>query len=327
MMNDNRDKALRELYNKFSADSHEGQIITRRDIMSCTKNVPPVLSNPDGSRQYVFAWDSARLNDNSTVGIADVYDDPVRGWCMDIVNFVNFVDIKTKKKTPMRMPEQLEAFKNLLVLYNGNEFKKVDYENIKAVVCDSGAGGQMVGGISDYLLSDWEDRHGVPHKGIIDRSHKANESAKSKFPNAVDIMKLVDPRTHRNEIFDAAERMVKLGVVSFPADYDDKGYIQNIDDSGVEHIYTLSPDEMLALAQISRAKDEIVMMCKYVNNGNVTYNYPPDRRNTEHDDRVFTFALMCWYLANLRRGQVLERKEDTDGGFRELMLSRKPRIR
>lgn len=326
IMADNREKGLRELYNKFSADSHEGQIITRRDLMSCTRPVPPVLANPDGSHQYIMAWDSARLNDNSTVGIADIYNDPEKGWCMDIVNFANFVDIKTKRKTPMTMPEQLEAFKKLLIDYNGNEFRKLDYENIMAVVCDSGAGGQMVGGISDYLLADWEDSHGHRHKGLIDRSHKANETARSKFPDAVDIMKLVDPRAHRNEIFDAAERMVKLGVVTFPADYDDKGYIQTIDDNGEEHIRHLSSDEMLSLAQISRVKDEIVMMCKYINGGTVSYNYPPDKRNKEHDDRVFTFALLCWYLAGLRRGQARERKKE-DVSYKDMFHFRRPRCK
>lgn len=324
MMADNREKGLRELYNKFSADSHEGQIVTRRELLSCTKNVPPVLANPDGGHQYILAWDSARLNDNSTIGIADIYDDPNVGWSMDICNFINLVDIKTKKKTPMTMPEQLEKFKDTLIAYNGNEFKKLDYENIKAVVCDSGAGGQMVGGISDYMLANWKDRHGGVHKGIIDRAHKANETAKNRFPDAVDIMKLVDPRAHRNEIFDAAERMIKLGVVHFPAEYNDKGYIQNIDDDGVEHIHNLTPDEQIALAQISRAKDEIVLMCKYVSNGNVTYNYPPDKRNVEHDDRAFTLALLCWYLAGLRRGQVRENREN-ENGFKNLMLARRAR--
>ena len=87
---------------------------------------------------------------------------------MCIENCINFVDVNTKNKTPMRMPEQVEAFKKILLQYNGNEVGAADYENIESVICDSGAGGQMVGGIADYLLADWYDESGEKHKGIID---------------------------------------------------------------------------------------------------------------------------------------------------------------
>ena len=183
---------------------------------------------------------------------------------------------------------------------------KLDYENIKAIVCDAGAGGQMIGGVTDYLLDDWVGKDGNVHKGLIDRAHKANETALKKFPNAVDIIKLIDPRGHRNEIFDAAERMTKLGVVTLPADYEGKDYLIKILDDGTEERYDLSYDEQVALSQIELMKNEIVTMCKYTNGGNVTYNYPPDKRNTMHDDRVFVYGLLCWYLAQLRRGQIFK---------------------
>lgn len=311
-MNDNREKALRELYNKFSADSHEGQILTRRELMQHTVNRPPLLCNDTGNRLWIMAWDSARLNDNSVIGIAEVRDDPDKGWCMDIHNLVSLVDSETKKKTPMRLPEQVKKFQDLLLDYNGNDKKKLDYENIKAVVCDSGAGGQMVGGVSDYMLDNWMGKDGNIHKGIIDKSHKANETAISKYPDAVDIMKLVDPKGHRNEIFDAAEKMTKLGVVTLPADYDGKDYILTIDDDGEEHKYDLSIDEQVALTQIDLMKTEIITMCKYTNAGNVTYNFPPDKRNTMHDDRAFVYGLLCWYLAQMRHGQVVNKPVETD---------------
>lgn len=305
-MADNRDKALRELYNKFSADSHEGQILTRRDLMQCSVIRPPLLCNDTGAHLFVMAWDSARINDNSVIGIAELNLDPIRGWCMDICNVVSLVDITSKKKTPMRLPEQVKSFQDLLLLYNGSDKMKLDYENIKAIVCDAGAGGQMIGGVTDYLLDDWVGKDGNVHKGLIDRAHKANETALKKFPNAVDIIKLIDPRGHRNEIFDAAERMTKLGVVTLPADYEGKDYLIKILDDGTEERYDLSYDEQVALSQIELMKNEIVTMCKYTNGGNVTYNYPPDKRNTMHDDRVFVYGLLCWYLAQLRRGQIFK---------------------
>lgn len=296
----NPEKGNRELYNKFTSDTHEGQIVTRRNLMQVTEPKVPELGYRRG-KQYIMAWDSARLNDNSTVGVASIYEDPKTGWNLEIVNCVNFVDIKTKNKTPMRMPDQVEAFKSLLLEYNGTELGALDYENILAVICDSGAGGQMIGGIADYLLQDWEDVKGQVHHGIIDTAHKANETAVLEFPDAVDIMQLVDPRAHRNELFDAAEKMVKLGVVHFPAEYEGKDFFTVVGDDGAENTVSLSLEEQTAMMQISRMKDELVLMCKYVSNGNITYNFPPDKRNREHDDRCFTFALLCWYLSKLRR--------------------------
>ena len=129
----------------------------------------------------------------------------------------------------------------MLIDYNGNEKQKLDYENIKGVICDSGSGGQMVGGVSDYMLENWIGKDGKEHKGIIDKKHKANETAIKAYPNAVDIMQLVDPKGKRNDIFDAAEKMTKLGIITFPAEYDgNKDYILNIDDEGNENIYNLS---------------------------------------------------------------------------------------
>lgn len=308
----NYDKAMRELFNKFSADTHEGQILTRREIMQHTTRRPPLMRNDTGKRQFLFAWDSARLNDNSVIGMAEVYNDSKRGWCMDISNVVSLVDTATKKKTPMRIPDQVKKFQDLLLIYNGSDMKNLDYENVLAIVCDSGAGGQMVGGVADYMLADWVGFDGETHRGIIDKQHKANETAIIAYPNAIDIMKLVNPKAFRNEIFDAAERMVKLGVVTFPADYDGKDELVRIEDDGTEVRYPLPSDEQIALMQIDLMKTEIITMCKYTNAGNVTYNFPPDKRSSMHDDRAFVLGLLCWQLAQMRRTDLVSIKDDFD---------------
>ena len=305
------DKAQRELYNHFSQDTHEGQILTRRDIMQYTKQYLPCLSNTDGTSMYLMSWDSARLNDNSVVEVAEIINDPEIGWRMRLVNVNSLVDIKTKNKTPMRLPDQVNEFKKMLLAYNGTEKGKLDYENIMAVIGDAGAGGQLIGGVSDYLLEPWRGADGKMHKGLIDRRHKANETAKEKYPDAVDIMHLVDPRANRNLIFQAIEDMVKLGVVEFPTDYDvSKDYIIFTDEEGVETRYDLSVEQQISLAKFDLLKTEIVTMCKYVTQGNITYNFPPDKRNKMHDDRVFAFGLLCWYLAQLRRGQVINKPRE-----------------
>ena len=305
------DKAQRELYNHFSQDTHEGQILTRRDIMQYTKQYLPCLSNTDGTSMYLMSWDSARLNDNSVVEVAEIINDPEIGWRMRLVNVNSLVDIKTKNKTPMRLPDQVNEFKKMLLAYNGTEKGKLDYENIMAVIGDAGAGGQLIGGVSDYLLEPWRGADGKMHKGLIDRRHKANETAKEKYPDAVDIMHLVDPRANRNLIFQAIEDMVKLGVVEFPTDYDvSKDYIIFTDEEGVETRYDLSVEQQISFANFDLLKTEIVTMCKYVTQGNITYNFPPDKRNKMHDDRVFAFGLLCWYLAQLRRGQVINKPRE-----------------
>lgn len=306
-MNDNPEKAQRELYNKFSADSHEGQILTRRDLRQYTVNRPPILSNDTGNRLFMMAWDSARLNDNSIIGIAELINDKKKGWCMNIANVVSLVDIKSKKKTPMKIPDQVRMFKKLLLDYNGSDKQKLDYENIKLIACDSGSGGQMIGGVSDYLLDNWKDEYDNEHKGLIDTNHKANEVAKYQYPDAVDILKLIDPKGNRNAIFESISKMVKLGVVTFPAEYDDKDYLYYIDENNEEVRYNLSTEERVALTQIELMKTEIITMCKYENAGNVKYDYPPEKRNTMHDDRCFVFGLLCYCLAQLRHNTVVSK--------------------
>lgn len=333
---EDKERALREYYNKFSADAFDGQIISRRDIMQYTESYAPILTNDTGNRLIVFAWDSARLNDNSVIVIAEfykktAYDSESKkevdlGWHMKLLNVVSLVDVKTKRRTPMRFPEQVDKFKELLLEYNGTQHGKLDYENIKQIICDAGAGGQIIGSVSDYMLSNWTDKFGVTHKGIIDKSHKANESAITTYPDALDIMTLVDPRAHRNDIFESLEKMVKLGVVTFPVDPEGREYITYIDDDGNETITHLSSEQLVSSSQIELLKTEIVTMCKFTSGGNVRYDFPTEKRNKMHDDRVFAFGLLCWYLARLRRGDIVRKPESID--YSKLVLPfRKPALR
>lgn len=342
MMAEDRERGLRENYNKFSADSFEGQIITRRDLMQCEGNYAPILSNDTGTRQIVFTWDSARLNDNSVIVIAEIYKKQVEikdpdtgkstgrkqnmGWCARVLNVVSLVDVRTKQRTPMRFPEQVEKFKELLLEYNGTQHGKLDYENIKRIIGDAGAGGQLVGSVADYLLANWKDSSGIEHKGIIDKSHKANETAIASYPEALDIMTLVDPRANRNTIFESIEKMVKLGVIEFPTDPEDRDYITHIDDKGNEQITTLTHEQIIAATQIEMMKREIITMCKFTNQGNVRYDFPADKRNKMHDDRVFAFGLLCWYLATIRRGDVVSKPAEENMSHIKFRI-RKPQLK
>lgn len=46
---------------------------------------------------------------------------------MGLHNGVGLVDVITRKKTPMRIPEQIKAFQNLLSAYNGTGLMKLNY--------------------------------------------------------------------------------------------------------------------------------------------------------------------------------------------------------
>ena len=111
----------------------------------------------------------------------------------------------------------------------------------------------------------------------------------------------------------------------FPAEYNDKDYLYFINDDGTEEKYNLSMEERLSLAQFELLKTEVVTMCKYESQGNITYNYPPDKRNILHDDRVFSLGLMCFYLAQLRHGEVYQKKK-SDIKLDVSALCRRPSI-
>lgn len=333
-MSENLEKAQRELYNKFSSESHEGQILTRRHLMQHTKPYVPEMHNVKGNDRYLISWDSARINDGSIVEVAKLINDPAAGgWRMEMKNIVSFVDPGTRKKMALPMPEQVKAFQDLLLRYNGSEYGKLDYENIEGLLIDAGAAGQPYG-ICDYLAHDFVGMDGQTHKGIVDSKHKSQEMAVSNFPDAKDIVTMVNPKAHRNELYQAIEDMVKLGVVSFPMDYDDKPYyttkktVKKKDSSGREYEeereerHDLTDDEQNSLRQFELLKMELITMCKSTNGLNVQYNFPPEKRGKMHDDRIYAFGLLCWKLAQMRREQVLTpQKEEIDVDSMPIMVS------
>jgi hypothetical protein len=309
---DNYEKGTREYKNIFSRDGGDEQAVKRATIIRNSVVRPPKLFN-DGKRKFVMAYDPARSYDNSVVGIAElIYDEQV-GYKLDICNFISFVDISIKKKTPIRTPEQIKIIKQLLLDYNGK--KSADYENIEMLLIDAGAGGGGVI-IGDYFMESWKDGRGLTHKGLIDKEY--SEEHVKKFPNAVDKLKLVSPQKYRTEMFDALVEMTGLDLVSFTADYDMKGHItlfENVKgkDGSIEQVskmYKLSPEEELALKNIDLAKEEIVSIHKMKSStGRINYNLPPEKKNKYHDDRAFVFAMLCWYLQQLRRNDVIGKEK------------------
>ena len=92
-MRENKEKALREYYNKFTEDAGANAVVRRGTITRNSIVRPPVLETPDKEKHmYAFAYDPARSLDNSFVLIGEYYKDERVGWKLRLLNGVNFAD-------------------------------------------------------------------------------------------------------------------------------------------------------------------------------------------------------------------------------------------
>lgn len=345
-MSINPTKALREYYNKFDADGGEQQPIKKAEILRNSKAYKPILCNdtPKEERHFAIAFDPAHDFDNSIISVAEYYRGLCNNneieWRMKIVNCINLTDLGSKKHTPMKQPDQINKLKQIILDYNGKGVS--DYKNIDCILIDSGAGG---GGntIPDYFYEDWIDEQGGLHKGLIDRESKPEES--KKYNTAVDKIRLTSPKKYKIEIFDNYVELLNLGVIDYPLEYDNKGYlmlpiegkeIEDVDEEtgevkkvkSIEYKkYKLSFDEELALTNIDIGKDESVAVRRDRKDGSYKYTLPSDITGSKlKDDRCYTYALLAKHLHDLRREYVNKpKKVETDLG--ELMNYTPPTIR
>ena len=291
-MRNNPEKAMREYYNRFTEDGGVNQIIKRAFITRNSYIRPPVLCNDTGERKFVLAYDPARSSDNSILAVGELKYDEDRGYTMDIVNCVSFVDIGLRRKTPMMYQEQIKEIHQILQNYNGDA---LDYDNIEVFLADAGAGGGGNSWVRDSLIENWTSKDGVEHKGLIDKDYAEGDVYAKRFPDAVNKLKLIDPGKYKSEMFEALIKMVEADLMTFTAEYDNKSYLNIIEvdekvmakskaeivaklekknlpqakfeeeleeelskiDSAKTKVYKLSPDEEVALSQIDAMKEEI----------------------------------------------------------------------
>lgn len=324
-MRKNKEKALREFYNKFSVDGGDNQVFKRAAIVRNSRTRLPVLKNTSNTkRRFVLVYDPAHHYDNSVCLVGEIIDDERLGFRMEIVNGVSFVDVAKKKKTPMRTPEQMKAIKQMILNYNG--LRSPDYENIECLMIDSGAGGHGTT-YSDYLMEDWIDDEGITHKGLIDKEE--NKEYVSRFPNALDKLKLMSPQKYKREMYDALLEMINLDLISFTSEYDSKGFlmlaketgkeIEFEDDDGKnktekEIVYAqtkLDFEEEMALKNIDLAKEELVNIYRHKGtNDNYRYDLTTDKVGKMNDDRAYCLAMLGWYLQQVRRGSIVNKKRE-----------------
>ncbi len=305
---ENPERANREYKNIFSKEGGDNQIIKRATIIRNSKVRKPIMYNDYGGN-FILAYDPARSFDNSVCMIGEIYLDDNVGYKMNIVGGVSFADIAKKKKTPMRTPEQIELLKQILLDYNG---QTADYENIGGLMIDAGAGGAGVN-IADYLMEDWHDKNGNLHRGLID--YIESEDYKSKFPNAVNKLKLLSPQKYKKILFDALIEMMSLDLISFTESYNGKGYLMiNEDEEHPEKepkVYNLSFEEEMYLINNDLAKEELVSMYRFDGtNGNYRYDLSPEKANKINDDRAYCIAMLSWYLQELRRKNITGKRDN-----------------
>lgn len=241
----------------------------------------------------------------------------------------------------MQTPDQVRYLKQLILDYNGGADA---YGNILGVYIDAGSGGGGVN-IADYLMSDWETADGIVHRGLIDKEY--SKEYVSRFPNAVDKVKLLSPSAYKSIIYEAMIEMLNQDKISFTSTYDNKGYLTvfDIDEELLQKekaritaelkkkklnqidfeeqlqeeigkiqsvktkIVKLDWKEELALANIDALKEEVVnMVRKKRESGKDSFELTPEKEHTLHDDRSYTLALASYGLSEERRKLILNQK-------------------
>ena len=342
-MQTNPEKARREYYCQFTSDAGEAAIIKRGTIARNSETRVPLLYNDTNKRKFVIAYDPARSRDNSVILVMEIYQTEEGEYKGRIVNCVNLIDIGKKRKTPMQTPDQVKYLKELILAYNGDA---PDYENIEAIMIDAGSGGGGVN-IADYLMEDWIDDRGVVHRGLIDKEYSADYV--SKYPNAVDKVRLMSPTQYKSMMCEALIEMMNMDLISFTTDYDHKGYLtifetdekefnkekKRIEDElRKQHVsedelplkvqeklkdascvktkmVKLDPYQEIALSNIDALKEEMVnIVRKKRDSGKDSFDLITEKENKLHDDRFYCACLAAYWLSERRRENITSRKRN-----------------
>ncbi|WP_206459436.1 hypothetical protein [Anaerovorax sp. IOR16] len=310
-MKANKEKALREYYNQPTRDGGVSQIIKWHVIRRNESfYLPQLYWKPNN--KIALAFDPARTMDNSILGAMNLYQDDELGWCGDIVNYVNFIDIASKKKYKLDSNRQLDEIRQIILNYNGNH---PDYEYLDSLMIDQGAGGGGTSTYADGLLNDWNDKTGRTHRGLIDANHDIYAGYSDIYPNAIDKLRLISPRKYRTQMVEEFIELMNLGVIKLPYEFKGQDFIKiikkednNIDEEEFE-TYDLSDDEMLSLTQIDLMKNEITSIHRFKNpeGTSVSYALSKEKENKMHDDRFYVAIMLAHRLHEIRRGQIINK--------------------
>lgn len=300
----NPNKAEKEYYNKFQKDGGQDQLIKWAQIRRNESFDLPTLCTDGDKKLYGLAFDPARLHDNSIIGVMEYRYDEKLGWMGDVVNFTNLIDIASKKKIPMKTPDQIAVLRSMMLDYNG--YHNRDYENIVSLSIDAGAGGNGVG-IADILLEDWKDNDGLMHKGFIDKEFEAHQNEISKFPNAWDGLRLISPKKYKAQMCTELSELIHLDVIKFPREYNGKRVV-TIHDGNNSTTKSLTFEEEIALINIDLLKNETTSIYKL---GDNRYGLPKEKEKKMHDDRFYVLLMLAHQLYQMRSEDALRKSRQS----------------
>ena len=286
-MEKNPDKARREYYNKPDLTGGDNQIVSWVTMRRAERQILPYQECR--GNKIILAFDPARTNDNSILGAMELVDDSEYGLCGNVIGCTNFVDVASERKFKLDSKLQLEGIHDIIADYNGDN---PDFEYIDQILIDSGSGG---GGnlYADALLDDWVDHNGKSHHGLIDMTNEMYIPYRSRYPNAVDKLRMISPRKYRTQMVEEFIELMNLGVIRFPYEYNGQEFLQLIDGidpktkEEVLKTYQLSQFEMVHLDQIDRMKTEICYIHKSTNaeGTSASYALAKEKQNTMHKHR------------------------------------------
>lgn len=310
----NREKALREYYNIPTRDGGVNQIIKWGEVRNVETFFLPVLKLENDKQMFVFAYDPARINDNSIVSVMELFDDNSKGVCGRIVNCVNFIDTDNGARIKLDSNRQIDNFREMLVRYNGDEY--ADYVHIDIAEIDAGSGGGGVSTYADALLSNFTDKHGNEHCGLIDKTYDLYRGYEERYPNAKDKLRLLNPKKMRNQMVEETIELIKDGILQFPYEYNDSGYLKiPTSKDGKEEqlvVHEVTNEERMALMNIDLMKTELTSMHRFKNADGTTATYALDleKRSRMHDDRFYTLIMLGHRLYELRRTTKVKNTEE-----------------
>lgn len=313
----NPDKARREYYNKPDLSGGDNQIIKWNIMRNNERQIIP-YTDCRGNK-IILAFDPARTGDNSIMGAMEIVEDPELGLCGNIIGCTNFIDLASTKKYKLDSNRQIDEIRNIILSYNGDN---PDYEYIDSILIDSGSGGGGMSTYADNLLNDFTDKRGRVHRGLIDADHDVYAGYRSRYPNAINKLRLISPRKYRTQMVEEFIELMELGVIRFPYPYNGQEYLNIVTDvtrtkdpETGEYVeeenfetYMLSQDEIVNLNQIDLMKTEICSIHKSTNaeNTSVTYALAKEKQNILHDDRFYIAILMAHRLYEIRRGKTIK---------------------
>ena len=360
----NPEKARREYYCEFTSDAGNEAIIRRGAITRNSETRAPLLYNDTNDKKFILCYDPARSRDNSIITVMEIYQDADKEHKLRIVNCVNMIDISNKLRRPMQTPDQVDYLRQLILDYNG---KALSYGNIEAVLIDAGAGGAGKV-IADMLMQDWTDSQGKVHNGLIDleTDRQLGTGYSRKYPNAIDKVKLIEPGKYKSIMYESAIEMTNNNLISFTADYDNKGYLTIFQTDDAEtakvkksieerlmkekvseedfafrlkeelkkssvvktKVEKLDSYQEIALANIDALKEELVNMRRIKrDSGKDSFELIPEKVGKLHDDRAYTYVMGAHWLHDKRMSRIRDRKKPNDINMLDQFKIRAPQRR